>query len=106
MTPVKAILLSAVALIATAGSVAAQAPYEYDRASGGEIRMATKGSRSMSGTLGLKRGDGTELWDATFGGTLLEDRVWFFGAVEKSENRMFTQQPPGASTSYAGKADI
>ena len=119
MQNVKRLLVVTALLAAT--TAYAQAPYEYDRASGGEIHMLTKGTRSTSGTLGLKRGDGTELWNATFGGTLLQDRVWFFGAFEKSENRMFVESPGGVpaagqpqglatmavpSANYAGKAEF
>ena len=107
MSNVKRFLALLTAFVAISGY--AQESYEYDRVSGGELHLMTKGTKSTSGTLGLKRGDGTELWNATFGGTVLQDRVWFFGAVEKSENRMFVEQQqiqPVPSTNYLGKADI
>lgn len=66
---------------------------EFGRATGGEISAITKGATSpLSGSLGLSLSSDVfgsrEGYGATIGGTLIQDRLWFFAAG--------TQQSGGA----------
>ena len=60
-----------------AGAAMAQ---EYGRTSGGQIEGITKQPSQLSASLGATfstfRG-----YEATLGGTLLKDRIWFFGSA-------------------------
>jgi hypothetical protein len=93
MKPPRTFLL-ALAIVATAGAALAQStpastqlaqsPAEFGRASGGSIDVITKGPHQFSGSLSLghslggMRGQG---YNGTIGGTLVNDRVWFFGSA-------------------------
>jgi hypothetical protein len=68
----------------SAGAALAQSA-EFGRASGGEITAITKGATApFSGSLGLSMGSDVfgrrEGYEATIGGTLIQDRLWFFAA--------------------------
>ena len=74
--------------LAALGAVA-QEQAEFGRASAGEIALLPKGSRQLSGTLGVNLTEdvfgnrrGAEL---SAGGTLLKDRLWFFAAGMQQE---------------------
>lgn len=60
----------------------------FDRGTGGEITATTKAPAKTSGSLGLEvfAGGGSG-YNATLGGTLLEDRIWFFGSLYRSERQ-------------------
>jgi hypothetical protein len=79
---------------ATDPSVAA--PYEFGRAFGGEMDLITKRSSGLSGSLGFSMskapipfatgGNGTTKGlDATLGGTLVKDKVWFFASAHQND---------------------
>lgn len=75
-------LLALAAILLLALSAAAQSdPAEFGRASGGTIELITKAPRQTSGSLSLTRSTGGQGYEGTIGGTLLDDRVWFFGAA-------------------------
>ncbi|HVS30450.1 MAG TPA: hypothetical protein VMS98_03250 [Thermoanaerobaculia bacterium] len=89
-----------------AGAAMAQdAGSEFNRVSGGQIEVLTKGTRQLSGSLGI----GTHgRYEATFGGTLLKDRLWFFGAAQHYEALQFSSQlpemaMPAATTAFNAK---
>ena len=68
-----------------AGATFAQtAPAEFGRASGGQIDVLTKSSRDWSGSLGISTSRGrfgsAEGYEGSLGGTIVEDRIWFFAA--------------------------
>lgn len=72
-------------------AVSAQQSSEFARASSGEIVMTPKGSAKFSGSLEVStsrggdvfgRGDSTG-YGVTAGGTLLQDRLWFFGSATR-----------------------
>jgi hypothetical protein len=65
-----------------AASIFAQS--EFGRVSGGDIDLITKHSQPLSGSLGFTAGFGKGL-NATLGGTLVKDRVWFFATGERNE---------------------
>jgi hypothetical protein len=86
---VAALLL--VQLIAFA--VAAQQSAEFGRASCGEIVVTPKRSVRFSGSLGLSLASGNDVfgrggaagYGVTAGGTLLQDRLWFFASASQQE---------------------
>ena len=53
---------------------------EFGRVSGGQVDVVTKGTGDLSGSLAIMSLGSREEYGATLGGTLLEDRLWFFGA--------------------------
>jgi len=53
---------------------------EFGRTFGGEIQAIAKQPRNLSGSLGLMRGSGNG-YEATLGGSLIKDRVWFFASA-------------------------
>jgi hypothetical protein len=84
------IALLLVQLIALA--VSAQQPAEFGRATGGELVMTTKNAARLSGSLQLSLSSGNDVfgrgstpgYGLTAGGTLLKDRLWFFGSASRS----------------------
>lgn len=71
---------------------------EFGRASGGEIQVLIKHPNRLSGSLGLTAnrsslpfvsGGIAKSYEATLGGTLLQDRAWFFGTVETGRGIRF-----------------
>lgn len=77
----------AFASLMTAAAVFGQSA-EYGRTSGGEIKGIAKRPSTFSGSLGLgfSTGSGRNLL-ASGGGTLLKDRLWFFGSAEINQQR-------------------
>ncbi|HUP48044.1 MAG TPA: hypothetical protein VNA04_04565 [Thermoanaerobaculia bacterium] len=78
--------LFAAQIVAGAVLAQSQAPVpaasEFGRVSGGQIELLTSGTQKLSGSLGVSSsGGGRHGYDATLGGSLLEDRLWFFGAA-------------------------
>ena len=73
-------LIAAIVVALTAAAALAQSSSEFGSVSGGQIELLTKGARKTSGSLGLTSGS-REGYEATFGGTMLEDRLWFFGSA-------------------------
>lgn len=86
----------------SAFAVSAQQSAEFGRASGAEIEATTKGPARFSGSLAVSTGPG---YGVTAGGTLLEDRLWFFGsASQQTSTTRFAdlQLPENATTSAIG----
>jgi hypothetical protein len=90
MTSPRTILaLLFVQLIAFAA--AAQQAAEYGRATGGELVLTPKGSAPVSGSLELSLSSGRDLfgrgnapaYGLTAGGTLMQDRLWFFASASR-----------------------
>ena len=71
-----------------AGTAIAQ---EFGRTSGGEIALATKSSSKLSGSFGfsLFPGNSAKRYEAAFGGTIIDDRLWFFGSVQRNDAHQF-----------------
>jgi hypothetical protein len=63
----------------------ARSTNEFGRTFGGEIEMILKQSRNLSGSVGLMRSTGTrgEGYEAALGGSLVEDRIWFFASASR-----------------------
>jgi len=87
---------------------------EFGRTFGGEIQAITKHSSSFSGSLGLGIGRGG--YEGTLGGSLVQDRLWFFasaatvsgldfGSRGPSRNAAITAQPVDWSTISASFSD-
>jgi hypothetical protein len=87
MTNMKRALFALFLSLFLATAVFAQ---EFGRTSGGDIDLITKHSQPLSGSLGFTAGAGRG-FDATLGGTLVKDRVWFFATGEKSQ-QLFASQ--------------
>ena len=88
------------ALIFTfAGGVClAQSSDEFGRATGGLLELSVKGPTRLSGSLGFTTGgSGLRGYGATFGGTVINDRLWFFGTAERNPSRMMTTTIPQTS---------
>jgi hypothetical protein len=74
-------------------AVFAQESAELGRASGGELVLAPKGSAQFSGSLQLSLAGGSGVLGArsspgyggTAGGTLIQDRLWFFATASRQE---------------------
>jgi hypothetical protein len=99
-----------VQLIALGGS-AQQSSAEFGRASAGEIVLRPKSSAPLSGSLELLLpAGGSPGYGVTAGGTLIQDRLWFFASAshqELSSSRFSNLALPENVTSSAagGKVD-
>lgn len=72
---------------------------EFSRGYGGEVELLTKQTRSFSGSLGVTMaqsgfGGGLGGYEATLGGTILEDRLWFFATAQRHESRFISRVAP------------
>jgi hypothetical protein len=84
----------------TAGEWVESTPAEY-RASGGEIDVRGKhATNRFSGSLGLVTSPGlggqgaTRGLEATLGGALIEDRLWFFGSAQWRDQSLSSRFAP------------
>jgi hypothetical protein len=97
------------ALIAFA--VSAQQSSEFGRASGGQLVLTPKGAAPVSGSLQLSLSTGSDVfgrgsspgYGLTAGGTLIEDRLWFFGSASQqaSQTRFADLELPANATTSA-----
>lgn len=106
--------LAQAAVPATAENVASPvaAPDEFGRVSGGELDVIAKHSSHFSGSFGVMSSTSqypfsgsTHGYQATFGGTAVKDRVWFFAAAEQSPSivsRFSTALPQNAAAFSRG----
>ncbi len=99
---------------AGASDASVAAPYEFGRVSGGEMDLITKHSQRLSGSLELTmsrsqllfatgRNGTTNGVDGTLGGTIVQDRVWFFATAHQSDALLapqFATALPQTGTSY------
>jgi hypothetical protein len=80
---------------------------EFGRSSGGEISVITKSTARWSGSLGVSAGSALGLgsgkggYDATLGGSLVEDRIWFFASAQKSDGVFGNASPQHPGTMEA-----
>lgn len=89
MAPKRALVAVVLAQMITAVAVAqsdtpAADRSEFGRVSGGQIEVLTKQARKVSGSLGMTLSSGDfsgKGYEATLGGTVLRDRLWFFAAA-------------------------
>lgn len=85
------VVLAFVLVQSIAFAAAAQESGEFGRASGGVIVMTPKNASPLSGSLELSTTDdlsgrGTSAaYGMTLGGTLIEDRLWFFASGSRQE---------------------
>ena len=84
-------LLPLLVTLMTAGVCLAQSSEEFGRGSGGLLELSTKGPSRFSGSLGLSTGLGG--YGTTLGGTIVNDRLWFFGTAERTQTRIATTLP-------------
>ena len=95
----------ALLLVLFALGAAAQSA-EFGRATGGEIVATPKGSSApLSGSLELSLGD-SRAYGVTAGGTLIQDRLWFFASASRQEAPLARfadlELPENATTSAIG----
>jgi hypothetical protein len=91
----KRILAAAfLSLLLAAGAIAQEAEpvAEFGRVSGGEIEAITKQPRKLSGSFAIMRG--LKGLEATLGGTLVQDRIWFFASAQQQEGFRFATAIP------------
>jgi len=73
---------------------------EFGRAGGDEIALPIKQPGNLSGSFGLTMSNsafGSRALGGTVGGALVADRLWFFAAAQRDENRQFVaNQLPAA----------
>jgi hypothetical protein len=84
------------------------------RGSGGQIVVTPKGAAPFSGSLELSLSSGSDVfgrgnspaYGVTAGGTLLQDRLWFFGSASRQESSPSRfrelQLPENATTTALG----
>ena len=86
MTLVRVGLVLFLTLLMAGGALA----QEFGRVDGGQIKVLTKGTKKLSGSLGISRGaratspassQAVNGYEATLGGEILDDRIWFFAAA-------------------------
>jgi len=90
---VAALVFAQVLSLGLAAQEAASTPSsEFGRASGGDLVLTPKGSAPLSGSLELSLSRGGDLfgrdgkaYGITAGGTLLQDRLWFFASGSRQE---------------------
>lgn len=85
---------SACLLLLAAAAASAQ---EYGRSTGGELSMVTKQPSKLSATLGFRMGSGKG-FEGAVGGTVIEDRMWFFASALREDNRLISTVPTAASS--------
>ena len=87
--PRKCTLLALAVTSLITATAFAQSSAEFGRASGGQLDLAVKAPSHFSGSLGLRTAlnNGLRGYGATFGGTLVKDRLWFFATADHNEMR-------------------
>jgi hypothetical protein len=104
--------VAAITFVAQLGAVAAFAQ-EYGRSSGGELQLFRKQQSRLSGSFSLTQsrsgvfGDNLKGYDATLGGTLVPDRLWFFGSFQHTDVPRFDAVLPQIEplSASSGKID-
>jgi hypothetical protein len=97
-----------------ASAVSAQ---EYGSASAGEIVLKPKGAAPISGSIGVSLSSGNDVlgrssspeYGLTLGGTLVQDRLWFFASgarQEASQSRFRDLELPRNATAGAISARV
>ena len=93
-----------------AGAALAQ---EYGRGSGGELDLITKRPTQFSGSLGLSHstlfGNSLKGYEATLGGAVIPDRMWFFASVQRNDALHFDSLSApriAPSTASSGKISV
>jgi hypothetical protein len=117
MVSERAAVVLLVAQILAVAALAQEAPTatsEFGSASGGQIDLLIKRPSRLSGSLGMRfsqsqfpfASGGSKGYEATFGGTLAEDRLWFFGSVLRDDALPFASTPRALSTPAASSTEL
>jgi hypothetical protein len=94
MTSKRAVAVLFVAqMVAAVGLAQDVTSSEFGRVSAGEVELLPKQTRTLSGSLGFSMSKsmasfGGKGYDATLGGTILEDRLWFFASAQQHDVRL------------------
>lgn len=95
-------------------TLSAQQSSEFGRATGGEVVMTPKGAARFSGSLEVSLSNGNDVfgrgsstaYGLTAGATLLQDRLWFFGAASQQQSSIARfaglELPENATSSAIG----
>lgn len=83
-------VLAALFVLLIAGTAFGQT--EFGRASGGELELLGKAGSRASGSFGITGSSLGRRYGATFGGTVVPDRLWFFASAERGSS-LFTPRP-------------
>lgn len=62
---------------------------EFGRVSAGDVELLPKQTRNLSGSLGFTMSK-SKGYEATLGGTILKDRLWFFASAQQHDARLTT----------------
>jgi hypothetical protein len=95
--------LAVVQLLAFA--VVAQESAEFGRATGREVVLTPKGAAPFSGTLELSLGTFPR-YGVTAGGSLMQDRLWFFASASQQRSRFAQINLPENATTTAVAAHV
>ena len=68
---------------------------EYGRASAGSIDLTTKSANRFDGSFSFSS---SRSLGATFGGTVVKDRVWFFASADRQQPMLRTTSMPTTTT--------
>src|SRR5260370_4752424 len=79
------------------GGALAQWSDGFGRAAGGVLELSAKGPSRFSGSFGLTTGSGLRGYGATFGGTVINDRLSFFRTPELNQPRAGSSTLPPTS---------
>jgi hypothetical protein len=98
-------------MLSIASAVSAQQSSEFGRATGGDMVLTPKRFAPFSGSLSLSLSSGNSMfgrgsspgYGVTAGGTLVQDRLWFFGTAsrQQSQSRFGEVGFPANATSSA-----
>jgi len=106
--PRKCTLLALAVTSLITATAFAQSSAEFGRASGGQLDLAVKAPSHFSGSLGLRTAlnNGLRGYGATFGGTLVKDRLWFFATADHNEMRFPSTVPSNPRFSTNVRANL
>lgn len=100
-------LLAVVLLLSAAVALSAQESTQWS-ANGGQLTMLPKRSHGFSGSLGfsLTRGEsafpgiGGSRYEGSVSAPLIEDRLWFFGSMERGTQRIGAMPQEAAAQAF------
>src|SRR5260370_8758885 len=90
-------------ILTRGGGGLAQSSDEFGRATGGVLELSAKGPSRFSGSFGLTAGSGLRGYCATFGGTVINDRLLVFGTPQRNQPRLVSPPLPQPSPKIYSK---
>jgi len=80
-------VLTALFAVLVAGAAFGQS--EFGRASGEQLELLGKSTNRPAGSIGITGSSLGQRYNATLGGTIVQDRLWFFASAQRG-NPLFT----------------